>query len=148
MKKDRKLSDYVIKHEKIMEKNLKYDFLPQMLEIIEKPENKLSNIIIIMILALILSAVIWASLAKVDMVVTATGNVMPEGNLVSVINPYGGEVTEIKVKDGEEISKGQAIMTIYSESEKNSLEKLEYEYFTYDTKGMEMCSFARFQRTV
>lgn len=120
-------SEYVDNFNKVNEKNLKYDFLPSMLEIIEKPENKLSDIILIMILALIVSAVIWASIAKVDMIVTAGGNIMPEGNLVSVINPYGGEVTEIKVKDGDNISKGESIMTIYSDTEKNSLEKLEYE---------------------
>lgn len=127
MKKDRKLSEYISKHEKIIEKNLKYDFLPQMLEIIEKPENKLSDIIIIMILALILSAVIWASIAKVDMVVTSTGNVMPEGNLVSVINAYGGEVESVDVKDGDFVKKGQVIMSINSESEEASLEELEYQ---------------------
>ncbi len=127
MKKDKKLSDYIIKREKIIEKDLKYDFLPQMLEIIEKPENKLSDIIIIMILALIVSAVIWAAVAKVDMVVTSTGNVMPEGNVISVINAYGGEVSAINVKDGDKVNKGQIIMSINSENEKASLEELEYQ---------------------
>lgn len=56
---------------KIKEENLKYDFLPLMFEIIDKPENKYSSIIIILILALIITSVIWAAIAKTDIAVTA-----------------------------------------------------------------------------
>ncbi|MBR4580730.1 MAG: multidrug transporter, partial [Lachnospiraceae bacterium] len=86
---------YLDKQMKIKEDNLKYDFLPSMLEIIERPENKVSNIIIWLVLALIVSAVVWAAFAKTDIAITAQGSIMPKGNLISVSSPYGGEIKEI-----------------------------------------------------
>lgn len=120
-------SDYLDKYVDATDRELKYDFLPSMLEIIEKPENILSNIIIYLCLGLIITTVIWAAIAKVDIVVTASGNVMPEGNLVSIINAYGGEVTDIGAFEGENVEKGQELISLDSDSEEATLEEYEYE---------------------
>ena len=43
-------SKYLKKHTQIREENLKYDFLPSMVEIIEKPANKMGTIILFLII--------------------------------------------------------------------------------------------------
>lgn len=118
---------YLDKQMKIKEDNLKYDFLPSMLEIIEKPENKVSNIIIWLVLALIVSAVAWAAFAKTDIAITAQGSIMPKGNLISVSSSYGGEIKEIAVEEGQNVKKGDLLFSLDTSAEEESKAFLEYE---------------------
>ena len=118
---------YLEKQQKIKEENLKYDFLPSMLEIIEKPENKVSNIIIWLVLALIVTAVVWAAFAKTDIAVTAQGSVMPKGNLISVSSPYGGEIKEIAIEEGQSVKQGDLLFLLDTSAEEESKVFLEYE---------------------
>lgn len=118
---------YIEKQMKIRENNLKYDFLPSMLEIIEKPENKMSTVIIILVLALLITSVIWAAFAKTNIVVTAQGSIIPKGNLIAATTIYGGEVSEIYVEEGKEVKKGDLLLSIDSTKEQEDKELLEYE---------------------
>ncbi len=118
---------YLEKQQKIKEENLKYDFLPSMLEIIEKPENKVSNIIIWLVLALIVSAVVWAAFAKTDIAITAQGSIMPKGNLISVSSSYGGKIKEIAVEEGQNVKKGDLLFSLDTSAEEESKAFLEYE---------------------
>lgn len=47
--------------------------MPEMLEIIEKPSNPIGRIIIIIIFLFITSVIIWASLFKIDVIVSESG---------------------------------------------------------------------------
>jgi multidrug resistance efflux pump len=118
---------YIEKQSKIKEENLKYDFLPSMLEIIEKPENKMSTVIIILVLALLITSVIWAAFAKTNIVVTAQGSVIPKGNLIAATTIYGGEVSEICVEEGQGVKKGDLLLSIDSTKEQEDKDLLEYE---------------------
>ena len=118
---------YIERNTRIREENLKYDFLPSMLEIIDKPENKYSSIIIILILALIITSIIWAAIAKTDIVVTAQGSIITKDNLIAVTNVYGGEVTEICVEEGQEVKRGDLLLSIDSSKEEQDKELLNYE---------------------
>ena len=78
------------------------------------------------IIALLLAAaVIWMSLSKIDVYITATGLVRgdEEGSRLLVIN--GGKVESVNISDGQSISKGDVLLTfdqqsIYLEQEKIS----------------------------
>lgn len=118
---------YLEKQQKIKEENLKYDFLPSMLEIIEKPENKVSNIIIWLVLALIVTAVVWAAFAKTDIAVTAQGSIVPKDSLFSVMSVTGGEVTEIAVIEGHRVNEGDLLFAFDSTTEKETLKLIDYE---------------------
>ncbi len=118
---------YIERNTRIREENLKYDFLPSMLEIIDKPESKYSSIIIILVLALIISSVIWASIAKTDITVTAQGSIIPKGNLIAVTSIYGGEVKKICVREGQEVKKGDLLLSVDSSKEEESEMLLKYE---------------------
>lgn len=119
------MKKYLEKHTKIKEKNLKYDFLPSMLEIIEKPENKMSEAVIILITTLLIVTVVWAALFEIDITVTAYGSLNPEGNIIPVNNAYAGSVSEICVKDGDYVEKGDILLRVDSAQEELAVEQLE-----------------------
>lgn len=55
---DNRLTEYIIKNNKKHDRELKYDFMPQLLEIIEKPAHKAGTVIIVSVFSLLLVAVI------------------------------------------------------------------------------------------
>lgn len=128
------MKDYLRKHLKNKNRNLKYDFLPSMLEIIDKPENKLSDFIVIIILLLIISAVVWAYFAKIDITVTAPGSINVTDNLVTVINAYGGEISDIYAYDGNYVKEGDSLFALNMDSEINQLNDLNYKLGVLETQ--------------
>ena len=99
---------------KARERNLKYDFLPSILEIIERPVNRLVYIVFFAIIALIVTAVVWASLCKIDIAVTATGISEPQDGVITLETLYGGRVIEVFVEDGAKVSAGELILSLDS----------------------------------
>ena len=113
---DNKLTEYVLKHSKSKDKELKYDFMPSLLEIIECPAHKAGTVIILGVFTLMIAAVIWACLSKIDVVVTAGGSVQPSGN-VNVVQAYsGGTVKSINAAEGEYVKKGDVLIELDTES--------------------------------
>ncbi|MBQ2886524.1 MAG: HlyD family efflux transporter periplasmic adaptor subunit [Alphaproteobacteria bacterium] len=115
---------YIEKHRRIKEKNLKYDFLPSMLEIIEKPENRISEFLIFTITGMLIVTVLWAAYFKVDIVVTAYGSVNSQGNIITVNNEYAGVVTEIYVEEGEYVEEGDFLLMLDNKAENDALMQL------------------------
>ena len=113
---DNRLTEYIIKNNKKHDRELKYDFMPQLLEIIEKPAHKAGTVIIVSVFSLLLVAVIWASLSKLDVVITSTGNIQPEGNLQIVQTYVGGIVNTINVKEGVHVEAGDTLLTLNTDS--------------------------------
>ena len=113
---DNKLTEYVLKHSKNKDKELKYDFMPSLLEIIERPAHKAGTVIIVGVFTLLIAFVVWACLSKIDVVVTAGGSVQPSGN-VNVVQAYsGGTVKSINAAEGEYVKKGDVLIELDTES--------------------------------
>ena len=122
---DNKLTEYVLKHSKKRDKELKYDFMPSLLEIIERPAHKAGTVIIVGFFTLLAAAVIWACLSKIDVVVTASGSVQPKGN-INVVKTYaGGTVKSINVSVGAFVKKGETLINLDTESLDIDEKKLE-----------------------
>ncbi len=106
------LTEYVLKHGRKRDKELKYDFMPSLLEIIERPAHKAGTVIIVGIFTLLIVAVIWACASEIDVVITASGSVQPIGNL-NVIKAYsGGTVKSINVSEGDFVQKGDVLIEL------------------------------------
>jgi multidrug resistance efflux pump len=113
---DNKLTEYVLKHSKSKDKELKYDFMPSLLEIIERPAHKAGTVIIVGVFTLLIAFVVWACFSKIDVVVTAGGSVQPSGN-VNVVQAYsGGTVKSINAAEGEYVKKGDVLIELDTES--------------------------------
>lgn len=110
------LTEYILKHGKKRDKELKYDFMPSLLEIIERPAHKAGTVIIVGIFTLLIGAIIWACVSKIDVVITASGSVQPIGNL-NVVKAYsGGTVKSINVSEGEFVNQGDVLIELDAES--------------------------------
>ena len=95
-----------------------------MLEIIEKPANKVGTFIIYAILTLVAAAIIWACLSRIDVVVTASGTIMPQGKLSIVQTASGGTVSFIDVREGDYVHEGDTLIEMDTGSLSIDIDKL------------------------
>lgn len=97
---------------KIFTRDDVYEFKPTIAEIEERPANPLGRIIFWVIIATLVFFGIWTCLGTVDVVVTARGIVIPEGD-VKILQPLDtGVVSSILCREGDYVKKDQALMEI------------------------------------
>lgn len=119
------LTEYVLKHSKRRDKELKYDFMPSLLEIIERPAHKSGTVIIIGVFTLLIGAIVWACVSEIDVVITASGSVQPVGNLNVVKTYSGGTVKSINVSEGDFVEQGDVLIELDTEALKIDVNQLE-----------------------
>ena len=109
---DNKMSEYMLKHSKKKDKELKYDFMPSLLEIIERPAHKAGTVIIFGVFTLLIAVIVWACLSKIDVVITSSGTMQPVGN-ISTLNTYAsGIVKAINVEEGAYVKAGDVLIEL------------------------------------
>lgn len=114
--KNNKLTEYILSHSKKRDEELKYDFMPSLLEIIERPSHKAGTVIIYGIFSLLLITIIWASFSKIDVVITTNGTIQPEGN-ISTLNAYtSGTIKSINIDEGSYVEKGDVLIELDTQS--------------------------------
>ncbi|GAB6069160.1 HlyD family type I secretion periplasmic adaptor subunit [Thiomicrorhabdus hydrogeniphila] len=93
-----------------------HEFLPAALEIQRTPPSPLGRIIIWVIILFFVLAFIWAWFGKIDIVATATGQIVPTGKskVIQALEP--AKVTEILVNNGDKVSKGDVLIKLDSTS--------------------------------
>ena len=111
-----KLTEYALKHSKKHDKELKYDFMPSMLEIIERPAHIAGTVIILGIFSLLVAAVIWACLSKTDIVVTSSGTIQPVGNISSLNSYASGTIKSINIEEGAYVEAGDVLIELDTQS--------------------------------
>ena len=113
---DKAQKDYILKHSSKRDKELKYDFMPSMLEIIERPAHKAGTVIILGVFTLLIAAILWACLSEIDVVTTSSGSIQPVGN-ISTINTYtSGTVKAINVEEGAYVKAGNILIELDAQS--------------------------------
>lgn len=113
---DNKMSEYILKHSKKKDKELKYDFMPSLLEIIERPAHKAGTVIIFGVFTLLIAAIVWACLSKIDVVITSSGSIQPVGNLNVVESYANGSIKSINVTEGAYVKEGDVLIELDTES--------------------------------
>ena len=89
-----------------------HEFLPAALEIMEKPPSPGLRWLLLSLCALFTIALAWSFIGKVDVVATASGKVIPSGN-VKIIQPIEiGYVRKIHVKNGQHVEAGQLLVEL------------------------------------
>lgn len=90
----------------------KHEFRPLLVEIEERPINPLGRTLLWTIIALIVLASAWLYFAKIDVVVSARGKAIPDGE-IKILQPIEtGVISSILVKEGEMVKEGQTLMEI------------------------------------
>lgn len=101
-----------------------HEFLPIISEIEEEPINPLGRITFWIIVILIFFTALWLYFGKVDIVVTARGKIIPDGE-IKIIQPFEtGVVKDILVKEGQFVSKGQTLIEIDTSTTQPQLQSL------------------------
>ena len=89
-----------------------YEFKPVIIEIEDTPQNPLGRTILYIVLSLIIFTFLWLFLAKIDIVVSSQGKVIPNGE-IKILKPLeSGVVSKILVKEGDKVLKGDTLMSI------------------------------------
>lgn len=92
--------------------DLQYEFLPSALEIVERPSSTMGRNIIYTIFGILITALLWSCISKVDEVAVARGKVVPDGR-VKVLQPLEeGIITGIYVDEGQRVEQGQLLMEL------------------------------------
>ena len=89
-----------------------HEFLPAALEIMEKPPSPGWRWLMLSLAGLFTIGLIWSFAGKVDVIATATGKVVPSGN-VKVIQPIEiGYVRAIHVRNGQHVNAGDLLVEL------------------------------------
>lgn len=93
----------------------------------EKP-GKRSFFIFLLISSFFISALVWASLAEIDELARGNGKVIPTDKIQKIQSLDGGIISEILVKEGQIVKKGDQLMKIDTTRFQASLEENRSEY--------------------
>lgn len=74
------------------------------------PSRRWSGVIIWTLVSVAGFGLVWASFARIDETVQATGKLEPEGSTLDVKAPMGGVIKAILVKDGDVVEKNQLLI--------------------------------------
>jgi hemolysin D len=89
-----------------------YEFKPLLAEIEEKPLNPLGRTILRLILGALVCGGLWLYFGKIDVVVSARGKAIPNGEVKTLQPIETGVVSQILVKEGDYVHKDQILMQI------------------------------------
>ncbi len=89
-----------------------HEFLPAALEIMEKPPSPGLRWLMLSLCGLLLVALVWSIVGRVDVVATASGKVVPAGNVKQIQPIEIGYVRAIHVKNGQHVEAGQLLVEL------------------------------------
>ncbi|TIX51144.1 HlyD family type I secretion periplasmic adaptor subunit [Alteraurantiacibacter aquimixticola] len=89
-----------------------HEFLPAALEIMEKPPSPGMRLLLWLTCGLLVLALIWAVLGKIDVVAVASGRVVPGGNVKTVQPIDIGAVRAIHVTNGQFVRAGELLIEL------------------------------------
>lgn len=122
---DNKMTEYILKHSRKKDKELKYDFMPSLLEIIERPAHKAGTVIILGVFTLLIAVIVWACLSEIDVVITSSGSIQPVGNLNVVQSYANGSVKSINITEGDYVEKDDVLIELDTQSLDIDVEQLD-----------------------
>lgn len=90
----------------------KHEFTPLLVEIEERPTSPLGRSLLWSLFAFLTISLLWLFLAKIDVVVSARGKVVPDGEIKTLQPVETGVIGSILVKEGQSVKKGEVLMEI------------------------------------
>ena len=118
------------------------EFLPGALMVQRQPPHPLARITSFLILALIVIALIWAVLGRVDIVASAQGKLVPVGSVKVVQTMVPGRVQEILVSSGDSVQKGAVLVRLDSAPVLTEIQQLELEIDDLDDQIARLSDYA------
>jgi len=88
------------------------DFLPAALEVVERPVSPTARVTAWALLGLLVVALLWLFLGRVDVVASAPGRLVPADDVKLIQPGSGGIVRAILVRDGQSVRAGQPLVEL------------------------------------
>jgi hemolysin D len=88
------------------------EFLPASLALIEKPVSPTARATGLLLTLLLLSAILWSLASSVDIVVKATGKIVPSGRTKSIASVDVASVRAIHVVEGQSVHAGDVLIEL------------------------------------
>ncbi|WP_299967881.1 HlyD family type I secretion periplasmic adaptor subunit [uncultured Roseobacter sp.] len=104
---------------------LELDFLPEYLEITERPPAFGARFLIAAILTLCAAAVVWIFLGQIDIIASSQGRLIVDGRTKVVQAGEAGEIRAIHVRDGQKVRRGDPLVDLVSTSAEAEVARLE-----------------------
>ncbi|HSH41894.1 MAG TPA: HlyD family type I secretion periplasmic adaptor subunit [Arenicellales bacterium] len=108
-------------------RNKNYDFLPSIIAVMERPPAFCTRIVSVLIVLLTVIAGLWAFFSKVDIVVSAQGEIVPAGQVKVVQATEQGIVQKIFVDDGKFVEAGENLIELDGTASKAEQTRLRIE---------------------
>ncbi len=99
-------------------------FLPAALEIQHRPPHPLTRIILWSMTLLLLLAILWACLGRLDIVITGAGKLVPSGQVKVIQSLEKGTVHKIFVHNGQLVHKNDALIALDQSFTQNEIDYL------------------------
>jgi len=103
------------------------EFLPAALEVADTPPPALGRVLALTIAAFFTTVVVWAALSPIDIVAVADGKIVPTGQIKTVQTAQPGIVTDILIKEGDNVEAGQLVVRIDDTEAKTTRLRIEHE---------------------
>ena len=107
-------------------------------QVMESKPNKFIMIFIYILIAVIATFLTWAWFSEKEIIVKVQGIVRPDNEIHSISNILQGEVKSVKMKNGEDIKKGDILFEIDSselQDKKNQIND-QIDYLDKDNKNL------------
>ena len=88
------------------------EFLPAALEILERPPSPVSTALMLGIGALVICAVTWAYVGRIDVVAVAQGKIQPTGRVKQIQPLETGKVVALNVENGKHVNAGDILVEL------------------------------------
>ncbi len=98
--------------------------------------------------ALFLFFLVWAALARLDIVSMASGQVIPSTKVKSVQHYEGGIILDIKVKEGEEVKAGQPLVELEETIQGASVEELAVRLTSLKVEAIRLTALTKGEKTL
>jgi len=90
----------------------RHEFKPLLVELDDRPANPLAHWLLWSIVAFIVLAALWLYFARIDIVVSGRGKVIPDGEIKIVQPIETGVIGRILVREGDLVEEGEVLMEI------------------------------------
>ena len=91
---------------------LQYEFLPAAEEIVATPAAPLGALVVWLVTLLLVVALAWSYLGRIDIVAVANGKISTEGSTKIIQPAISGVVTSINVHEGQRVKKGETLLVL------------------------------------
>jgi membrane fusion protein, adhesin transport system len=87
------------------------EFLPDAEGVIERRHSPVAGLLIVVVALIFAGILAWSALTEIEQVVSAEGQVEPVGRVKVINHPDGGRIAEIAVVEGQQVARGDPLVS-------------------------------------